>query len=126
MCDSSFCSDFLALLQSCKLNGLEILSWNFAIVWCKSDDGRSAVELLWQQIRLTHRNSATCEIHYNQQHELIYDTNLTILAGDQRISGLKKSEQSSFKELTKKEVDIILGYILQLWPQRCAIPPATF
>lgn len=37
--------------------------------------------------------------------------------GDQRLSGHKKNDHSNFKELTKKEVDVILGYI-QLWPQR--------
>lgn len=35
--------------------------------------------------------------------------------GDQRLS--KKSDHNNYKELTKKEVDVILGYI-QLWPQR--------
>jgi hypothetical protein len=37
--------------------------------------------------------------------------------GDQRLSGHKKNDHNNFKELTKKEVDVILGYI-QLWPQR--------
>lgn len=37
--------------------------------------------------------------------------------GDQRLSGHKKNDHNNFRELTKKEVDVILGYI-QLWPQR--------
>lgn len=40
-----------------------------------------------------------------------------VLSGDQRLSGHKKNDHNNFKELTKKEVDVILGYI-QLWPQR--------
>lgn len=39
--------------------------------------------------------------------------------GDQRLSGHKKNDHNNFKELTKKEVDVVLGYI-QLWPQRFA------
>jgi hypothetical protein len=42
---------------------------------------------------------------------------LFFLVGDQRLSGHKKNDHNNFKELTKKEVDVILGYI-QLWPQR--------
>lgn len=43
-----------------------------------------------------------------------------ILLGDQRLSGHKKNDPSNFKELTKKEVDVVLGYI-QLWPQRFVV-----
>lgn len=39
------------------------------------------------------------------------------ILGDQRLSGHKKNDHNNFRELTKKEVDVILGYI-QLWPQR--------
>lgn len=42
---------------------------------------------------------------------------ILMLSGDQRLSGHKKNDHNNFKELTKKEVDVILGYI-QLWPQR--------
>lgn len=40
-----------------------------------------------------------------------------LIIGDQRLSGHRKNDHTNFKELTKKEVDVILGYI-QLWPQR--------
>lgn len=49
--------------------------------------------------------------------DLLLTTFLMIL-GDQRLSGHKKNDHNNFRELTKKEVDVILGYI-QLWPQRC-------
>lgn len=45
------------------------------------------------------------------------EMNFRSFSGDQRLSGHKKNDHNNFKELTKKEVDVILGYI-QLWPQR--------
>lgn len=40
----------------------------------------------------------------------------SVIVGEQRVSGHKKVDPS-YRDLSKNEVDVILGYF-QLWPQR--------